>query len=91
MNLWPDHETSTDLLPPGRKFSWLPDGRRRACAIVRVVRSGRKGAYILEIARPDQRSLSTLIVQFAEAKNREDEEKAIQELRYQRAKRNHVT
>lgn len=64
-------------LPTGRKFSWLPDGRRRVCALVRVDRAGRRAAYILEIARPDRRSLSTLIVQFAEVENREDEEKAI--------------
>jgi len=66
-------------LPLGRKFSWLPDGRRRVCAIVCVDR-GRRTAYILEVARPDQRSLSTLIIQFPEAENREQEEKAIHEL-----------
>jgi len=32
------------------------------------------------VARPDQRSLSTLIIQFPEAENREQEEKAIHEL-----------
>ncbi len=64
-------------LPLGRKFSWLPDGRRRVCAIVRVDRIGRKPGCILEIARPDQRSLSTLVVQFDENKSRGDKEKAI--------------
>jgi len=67
-------------LPLGRKFSWLPDGRRRVCAIVRVKWARGKVNYILEIARPDQRSLSTLIVQFTRTINRENEEKAIHEL-----------
>lgn len=67
-------------LPLGRKFSWLPDGRRRVCAVVRVDRHGRKPVFILEIARPDQRSLSTLIVQFNDGKGRDDEEKSIHKL-----------
>ncbi|WP_277679754.1 Tn7-like element transposition protein TnsE [Gracilibacillus dipsosauri] len=48
-------------LPLGRKFSYLPDGRRRICAIVKVV-NGIKESFILEVAVPDNRSLSTLIV-----------------------------
>lgn len=64
-------------LPIGRKFSWLPDGRRRVCAIVRIEKNGRKPVYILEVARPDQRSLSTLIVQMKDVKNRKGEEETI--------------
>ncbi len=48
-------------LPLGRKFSYLPDGRRRICAIVKV-NNGMKESFIIEVAVPDNRSLSTLIV-----------------------------
>jgi hypothetical protein len=48
-------------LPTGRKFSYLPDGKRRICAIVKV-NNDMKVLYILEVAVPDNRSLSTLIV-----------------------------
>lgn len=48
-------------LPLGRKFSYLPDGRRRACAIVKV-NNEMKESFILEVAVPDNRSLSTLII-----------------------------
>lgn len=48
-------------LPLGRKFSYLLDGRRRVCAIVKV-NNGLKESFILEVAVPDNRSLSTLIV-----------------------------
>lgn len=48
-------------LPLGRKFSSLPDGRRRICAIARVT-NGSMVSYILEVAVPDNRSLSTLII-----------------------------
>ena len=48
-------------LPLGRKFSYLPDGRRRICAIVRAS-TCLKTSYILEVAVPDNRSLSTLLI-----------------------------
>lgn len=48
-------------LPLGRKFSYLPDGRRRICAIVKV-NNGMKESFIVEVAVPDNRSLSTLII-----------------------------
>ncbi|WP_317957580.1 Tn7-like element transposition protein TnsE [Oceanobacillus kimchii] len=48
-------------LPLGKKFSYLPDGRRRICAIVKV-NNGKKESFIIEVAVPDNRSLSTLIV-----------------------------
>ncbi|WML42639.1 Tn7-like element transposition protein TnsE [Neobacillus sp. PS3-40] len=53
------------FLPLGRKFSYLPDGRRRICAIAKII-SGRKTNYILEVVLPDNRSLSTLIVSSSE-------------------------
>jgi hypothetical protein len=61
-------------LPLGRTYSWLSDGRRRACAVVRIDRPGRLPLYILEVARPDNRSLSTLILQTNTSKDRLDEE-----------------
>ncbi|MFD2170070.1 Tn7-like element transposition protein TnsE [Tumebacillus lipolyticus] len=48
-------------LPTGRKFSHLPNGDRRKCAVVRVQRSERL-TYILEVSRPDGHSLSTLLL-----------------------------
>ncbi|MDC3424332.1 Tn7-like element transposition protein TnsE [Aquibacillus sp. 3ASR75-11] len=68
-------------LPIGRTFSWLPDGRRRICAVVSIRRKGEKPIHILEIARPDQRSLSTLIVILNKKGNRKkEEEEQIQQL-----------
>lgn len=52
-------------LPLGRKFSWIPDGRRRACALVKVLRPGMRPIWILEIARPDNKALSTLLFTLA--------------------------
>lgn len=49
------------FLPLGRKFSRLPDGRRRVCAVARIMNKG-KVSYILEVAVPDNRSISTLII-----------------------------
>lgn len=48
-------------LPPGRRFSVCGNGIRRTCAIVQV-NMGVKQKYILEIARPDGWSISTLIL-----------------------------
>lgn len=67
-------------LPIGRTFSWLPDGRRRICAVVGIMRKGGNPIYVLEIARPDQRPLSTLIVVLDKIRNRKKEEEQIQEL-----------
>jgi hypothetical protein len=81
--MYPELELSMNLvnLPLGRKFSWLPDGRRRICALVRVGRAGRI-SYILEVARPDQRFLSTLILKLNKAVNRKHEEVILYELLY---------
>ncbi|KYC88498.1 hypothetical protein B4102_4030 [Heyndrickxia sporothermodurans] len=49
------------FLPLGRKFSYLPDGRRRVCAIGKVS-NGMKESFIIEVAVPDNRSLSMLII-----------------------------
>ncbi|BBN97584.1 Tn7-like element transposition protein TnsE [Sporolactobacillus terrae] len=67
-------------LPLGRKFALLPSGERRICAVVRVMPRYLQPIYILEVARPDQRSLSTLLVRIKNAKNRGDEEKSIHNL-----------
>ncbi|MFA9458821.1 Tn7-like element transposition protein TnsE [Halalkalibacter sp. AB-rgal2] len=48
-------------LPLGRKFSNIPDGRRRVCAIAKVS-SSVKTSYILEVSVPDNRTVSTLII-----------------------------
>lgn len=48
-------------VPPGKRFSVCPNGARRTCAIVQIS-SAISTAYILEIARPDDWSISTLIL-----------------------------
>lgn len=47
-------------IPPGKRFSICPNGARRTCAIVQVI-SPFFIKYILEIARPDSWSISTLV------------------------------
>jgi hypothetical protein len=71
---------NTVNLPTGRTFSWLPDGRRRICAIVCIRRKGEKPIYILEIARPDQRPLSTLVVAFNRIESPKKDREQIQQL-----------
>jgi TnsE C-terminal domain len=53
------------FLPLGRKFAYLPDGRRRICAIASVEFEGNR-TYILEVAVPDNRTLSTLLLKSEE-------------------------
>ncbi len=48
-------------LPLGKKFSLCPDGSRRTCAIVQI-RTSNHTKYIIEVARPDSWSISTLIL-----------------------------
>ncbi|WP_028595358.1 Tn7-like element transposition protein TnsE [Paenibacillus assamensis] len=48
-------------IPPGRRFSVCPNGARRTCAVVQIT-SAVSTAYILEVARPDNWSISTLIL-----------------------------
>lgn len=48
-------------LPAGKRFSVCPNGARRTCAIVQIT-SAVATAYILEVARPDNWSISTLIL-----------------------------
>lgn len=50
------------LIPPGKRFSICPNGVRRTCAIVQVT-SPIMTKYIVEVARPDDWSISTLILQ----------------------------
>ncbi|MEC1698149.1 Tn7-like element transposition protein TnsE [Schinkia azotoformans] len=65
------------FLPAGRKFSFLPDGRKRICVIVKVVINN-NAFYILEVAVPDNYSLSTLIVPLIN--NQGENERLIQSL-----------
>lgn len=48
-------------IPPGKRFSICPDGSRRTCAIVQITR-GYSTSYLVEVARPDDWSISTLIL-----------------------------
>lgn len=82
MDMHPDLRISVAPVPltMGRKFSWLPNGKRRVCAVVRITSRYSRSVYILEVSRPDQRSLSTLLVRIKDAKNRRDDEKGIHDL-----------
>lgn len=48
-------------IPPGKRFSICPNGSRRTCAIVQLT-SAVSTKYIVEVARPDDWSISTLIL-----------------------------
>lgn len=48
-------------VPLGKKFSIGPNGTRRSCAIVQI-NNGNGTRYIIEVARPDGWSISTLIL-----------------------------
>lgn len=48
-------------IPAGKRFSICPNGARRTCAIVQIV-NATSTTYILEVARPDDWSISTLIL-----------------------------
>ncbi|MFS3930874.1 Tn7-like element transposition protein TnsE [Priestia flexa] len=50
-------------LPIGRKFSYIADNKRRIAAIARINNNRTSiSTYILEVATPDNRSLSTLVI-----------------------------
>lgn len=50
-------------LPRGRKFSYITSSKRRVAAIAKFKnRSAGVSAYVIEVATPDNRSLSTLII-----------------------------
>ncbi|WP_027087428.1 Tn7-like element transposition protein TnsE [Cohnella panacarvi] len=48
-------------IPPGKRFSICPNGSRRTCAVVQVT-YGNSVSYVIEVARPDDWSISTLIL-----------------------------
>lgn len=48
-------------VPPGKRFSVCANGARRTCAVVQVS-YGSPTIYIVEVARPDDWSISTLIL-----------------------------
>ncbi|GED17241.1 Tn7-like element transposition protein TnsE [Aneurinibacillus migulanus] len=77
---YPELTISNSLidLPLGRKFSVLPDGQRRKCAVVRIERYNRI-TYILEVSCPDGHSLSTLLL-YSISKDINVHEKYIQKI-----------
>ncbi|WP_044894237.1 Tn7-like element transposition protein TnsE [Bacillus alveayuensis] len=64
---------STVYLPPGRKYSWLPDGRRRICAVVKVMQRDKQPFYVLEVGRADNKPLSTLLLKIQGTTDRQEE------------------
>jgi hypothetical protein len=49
-------------IPSSRAFCRLADGSKRSCAVIEVTQEGVEPCYILEIARPDNWSVSTLFI-----------------------------
>lgn len=49
-------------IPGNRSFCHLPDGSRRNCAVVEIIQDGITPSFILEVARPDQWLISTLLI-----------------------------
>jgi hypothetical protein len=52
---------STVDLPGNRRFAYLDNGQRRKCAVVRITRNNRI-TYVIEPARPDDHSVTTLLL-----------------------------
>jgi hypothetical protein len=48
-------------IPAGKRFSICPNGSRRTCAIVQIT-NAITTSYLVEVARPDDWSISTLIL-----------------------------
>lgn len=48
-------------LPSNRRFAYLDNGQKRKCAIVRITRNNRI-TYVIEPARPDDHSVTTLLL-----------------------------
>lgn len=66
-------------VPPGKRFSVCANGARRTCAIVQVA-SVTATSYIVEVARPDDWSISTLILRPAPSTSFHKVEKDIKKL-----------
>jgi TnsE C-terminal domain len=56
-----DIRLSVVRVPPGKRFSVCPNGARRTCAIAQLT-NGNSTSYIIEVARPDDWSISTLML-----------------------------
>lgn len=56
-----DIRLSVVRVPPGKRFSVCPNGTRRTCAIAQLTK-GNSTSYIIELARPDDWSISTLML-----------------------------
>jgi len=59
-------------LPMGRKFSFLPNGRRRICCMVYIQNKiNNNESLVFEVATPDGKTLSTLILKLTIKINKE--------------------
>ncbi|MCM3081681.1 Tn7-like element transposition protein TnsE [Brevibacillus invocatus] len=56
-----DIRLSVVRVPLGKRFSVCPNGTRRTCAIVQLT-NGNSTSYVIEVARPDDWSISTLMI-----------------------------
>ena len=66
-------------IPPGKRFSICPNGTYRTCDVVQVT-SPVFTKYIVEVARPDDWSISTLILSPINHTDFETTEKSIKQL-----------
>ncbi|NJJ42132.1 Tn7-like element transposition protein TnsE [Paenibacillus apii] len=66
-------------IPPGKRFSICPNGARRTCAIVQVSNSIFT-KYIIEVARPDDWSISTIVLSLTNHFNLKTIEESIKQL-----------
>lgn len=57
-----DIQWELGMLPQGKSFSLLEDGTPRKYALVKIQQDQEKLTYVLEVARPDNRYLSTLVI-----------------------------
>ncbi|MDQ0195825.1 hypothetical protein J2T20_004218 [Paenibacillus wynnii] len=48
-------------VPPGKRFSVCTNGARRTCAVAQIT-YGTATTFVVEVARPDDWSISTLIL-----------------------------
>ncbi|SDJ52914.1 Tn7-like element transposition protein TnsE [Paenibacillus naphthalenovorans] len=67
-------------LPSNRRFAYLDNGQRRKCAVVRITKNNRI-TYVIEPARPDDHSVTTLLLYPENRDIKEHDEKIQQVLR----------
>lgn len=65
-------------LPSHRRFAYLDTGEKRKCAVVKIMRNNRT-TYVLEIARPDEHLVTTLLL-YPDNYDQKDHDEKIQQI-----------